>query len=380
MIQLDVLIFDMDGVLIDVSASYRDAVRQTAQLYLEAVLGLPAYAGDLISREDVAAFKLAGGFNNDWDLTTGILKYFIAMLGARAERKPLPETMSESVAFLHQAGKQINTPVETLRRRKDIPSFADTLRTEGSGLAAVRKILGDRNDHLLFATGDLRRTNLVKRIFEEIYLGEELFRKEYGEDPLIYRGEGLIRRERLIPNLQSLSALGKRVALGIATGRPRNQATYALQSAGILNQFRSLVTLEDIVDAERQLVIASREAAKQSPSSDWEIASAQKTRFAMTSGAVLGQKFSLTKPHPFTLWEAVRRVTTKRVRCAYIGDTPDDIRAANTAKSEMDFVSIGCLASAEDKEALRREFERVGADIVVNRPDELVALVAKSPD
>lgn len=347
MIQLDVLIFDMDGVLIDVSESYRDAVRQTVQLYLEAVMGLPPSAGELVSREEVAAFKLAGGFNNDWDLTTGILKYFVTLLDAQPQAQRSPESSAEIVAFLRQAGKRINATVETLRQRKDILSFANTLRSEGRGLAAVREILGDRNDDLLFAEGELRRTNLVKRIFEEIYLGEALFSAEYGEMAVVYHGPGLIRRERMIASKPALAELVKRAALGIATGRPRSQAAHALETFGIRNQFRSLVTLEDIIATEQG-------------------------KFQAT-----GQRVRLGKPHPFALWEAVRRITTARARCAYIGDTPDDVRAANAAKREIDFISIGCLAMAGDKEALRREFERVGADVIVEHPDDLIDLVEK---
>jgi HAD superfamily phosphatase len=351
MLKLDVLIFDIDGVLIDVSESYRSAIRQTVQIYLETVMGLAACDGELVAREDVAALKLAGGFNNDWDLTAAIVKYFLAMLDAPYPHSILPASMTGEggiVAFLRAAGKPITTSVETLRQRKNIRAFADALREHGGGLAAVHNLLGDRNDHLLFAEGDPRGTNLVKRIFEEIYLGEELFRAEYSEPPLIHRGDGLIRRERLIPNLQSLIALSRRVALGIATGRPRHQATYALEAAGIAKYFRALVTHEDVVDAEQKLFQAS------------------------------GQRITLSKPHPFTLLEAVTHITRERVRAAYIGDTLDDVRAANAAKAEMDFVSIGCLAPWEDKPAMRREFERIGADVIVEQPDELVEWIEKT--
>ena len=64
-------------------------------------------------------------------------------------------------------------------------------------------------------------------------------------------------------------------------------------------------------------------------------------------------------------------------RCAYIGDTLDDVRAANAAKEDMEFVSIGCLAPAEDKQAMRGEFERVGADVIVDHPDQLVEIIEK---
>jgi len=345
-IGLDVLVFDIDGVLIDVSESYRNATRQTVRLYLEVCLGLPACDEDLVSHEDVAAFKLVGGFNNDWDLTTGILKYFLAQLDPQPVMHLSPEANSEEVmSFLHKAGTRLDTTVEAMKQQKEILSFTQTLKMVGSGLDAVWKALGAQNDHLLFAQGNLRHTNLVQRIFQEIYLGAEYFSREYGEAPLIYNGPGLIQRERLVISSQVLAELGKRVSLGIATGRPRNEAIYTLEAANVLNRFRSLVALEDKEQTEQQL-------------------------FEET-----GQRISLDKPHPFTLLEAVHRITSEHVRCAYIGDIPDDVRAANAAKEEMDFVSIGCLSVAQEKETLRMEFERAGADLVVNHPDELLRLI-----
>ncbi len=352
-IKLDVLVFDIDGVLIDVSESYRNAARQTVQMYLETCLGLPPCREDLVSHEDVAAFKLVGGFNNDWDLTTAILKYFLAHLDSHSVAHLSPEANSEEVlSFLHEAGSHVDTTVEALRQHKDILSFTQSLKTVGSGLDAVWKVLGERNDHLLFARGDLRHTHLVQRIFQELYLGEAYFRREYGEAPLIYNGPGLIQRERLIIRPQVLAELAAQMPLGIATGRPRSEAIYALETANVLNRFRSLVAFEDSKQSEQKL-------------------------FKET-----GQHISQDKPHPFTLLEAVRRMTSgharmtsERVRCAYIGDTPDDVRAANAAKKEMDFVSIGCVFATQEKDTLRREFERVDADIIVNHPDELLQLI-----
>jgi HAD superfamily hydrolase (TIGR01548 family) len=346
-IKLDVLVFDIDGVLIDVSESYRNAARQTVQMYLETCLGLPPCSEDLVSHEDVAEFKLVGGFNNDWDLTTAILKYFLTRFDPQPAVHFSPEANSADVlSFLHEAGSHIDTTVEAMRQHKDILAFTQTLKTVGTGLDAVQKVLGEQNDHLLFAHGDLRGTNLAQRIFQELYLGEAFFRREYGEAPLIYIGPGLIQRERLIISPQILAELATRMPLGIATGRPRSEAIYGLETANVFNRFRSLVAFEDSKQSEQNMF--------------------QET----------GQYISLDKPHPFTLLEAVRRMTSERVRCAYIGDTPDDVRAANAAKKEMDFVSIGCLFATQEKDTLRTEFERAGADIIVNHPNELLSLIS----
>ena len=92
----------------------------------------------------------------------------------------------------------------------------------------------------------------------------------------------------------------------------------------------------------------------------------------MTEGSAPAPRVSFSKPHPFSLLQVARIIGGEHARCAYVGDTLDDIRAANAAKREMNFVSIGCLATAEDKDRMRREFERAGADVIIEHPDELV--------
>ncbi len=52
----DVIVFDMDGVLVEVSASYREAIRETVQ----------HFTGELVSPDLIQDFKNAGGWNNDW--------------------------------------------------------------------------------------------------------------------------------------------------------------------------------------------------------------------------------------------------------------------------------------------------------------------------
>ncbi|MDP8224790.1 MAG: TIGR01548 family HAD-type hydrolase [Candidatus Lernaella stagnicola] len=58
----EALLFDMDGVLADVSRSYRRAIVETAATF-----------GVQIGAEDVAAAKAAGGANDDWELTRRLL-------------------------------------------------------------------------------------------------------------------------------------------------------------------------------------------------------------------------------------------------------------------------------------------------------------------
>ncbi|MDX1529970.1 MAG: TIGR01548 family HAD-type hydrolase [Rhodothermales bacterium] len=58
------LLLDMDGVLVDVSGSYRRAVIETAQ----------ALGAGAVTRETVQAYKDRGGYNNDWVLTQALVR------------------------------------------------------------------------------------------------------------------------------------------------------------------------------------------------------------------------------------------------------------------------------------------------------------------
>jgi HAD superfamily hydrolase (TIGR01548 family) len=57
-----VLVFDMDGVLVDVTDSYRETIVRTVE----------HFAGQTISRDTIQDYKNQGGWNNDWALSQKI--------------------------------------------------------------------------------------------------------------------------------------------------------------------------------------------------------------------------------------------------------------------------------------------------------------------
>ncbi|MBV8571089.1 MAG: HAD hydrolase-like protein [Acidobacteriaceae bacterium] len=60
----DVLVFDMDGVLVEVTQSYREAIRETVR----------HFTGGTVSHDLIQDFKDAGGWNNDWLLSHRLIK------------------------------------------------------------------------------------------------------------------------------------------------------------------------------------------------------------------------------------------------------------------------------------------------------------------
>ena len=76
--QKKLIVFDMDGVIVDVSRSYRETVRQTARLFFDAAGESDRLPDPLFSLEDLAAVKQAGGLNNDWELTYRVLSLLLS--------------------------------------------------------------------------------------------------------------------------------------------------------------------------------------------------------------------------------------------------------------------------------------------------------------
>jgi histidinol-phosphate aminotransferase len=63
LLPLPALLFDLDGVLVDVSNSYRLAIKNTAEHFLH----------QQVSLSEIEEHKIRGGLNNDWDLTAALI-------------------------------------------------------------------------------------------------------------------------------------------------------------------------------------------------------------------------------------------------------------------------------------------------------------------
>jgi HAD superfamily phosphatase len=60
----DLIIFDMDGVLVDVGESYRATIQATVKVF----------TGDEPTREEIQDWKNKGGWNDDWQLSHRLIQ------------------------------------------------------------------------------------------------------------------------------------------------------------------------------------------------------------------------------------------------------------------------------------------------------------------
>lgn len=63
---IDLVVFDVDGVLVDVSRSWPQAVRET-------VRRLTGEQAPPVTEDEISALKAAGGFNDDWDVAAAAI-------------------------------------------------------------------------------------------------------------------------------------------------------------------------------------------------------------------------------------------------------------------------------------------------------------------
>ena len=113
---MDAVIFDMDGVLLDITGSIRVVNCLAVPFYLREVLGWPA-PDDLLTSADIEVFKHAGGFNDDWDLTYALMLYFLV----KGQNTPVnPATLNVMPPTLPRYAAQIKERGGWLRAAEEI--------------------------------------------------------------------------------------------------------------------------------------------------------------------------------------------------------------------------------------------------------------------
>jgi HAD superfamily phosphatase len=343
---MDALIFDMDGVLIDVSKSYRKAIQQTIKIYLETCLGFERRREDWVTNEEISLLKSAGGFNSDWDVTSGLLLYLLSISGLSSlPRRKRFSSICEIVSYLNTKSSPSRRKATIRPDNTHLLSFLEKVKSAGGGLRGIRRILGSSWEGWVYRTGDLGQENLVERIFQEIYLGRQ-FTSHYHLPRLFFREEGLYLQERLLTPREILSSLRKKLKMGIASGRLRFEAELALKRFRLYPYFDSVVTLDEC-EEEGKRIFKSK-----------------------------GKRMQCSKPHPYSILRAVREIGIPNPRCAYVGDVVDDMAAAGAAKQYLPILAIGFVGGHRNRKAARESLLRAGADLVIENPKELLHLVS----
>ena len=194
-------------------------------------------------------------------------------------------------------------------------------------------------------------------LFQEWYLGDELYTSNYGHAPAQEGKAGCIRFEqpllpieRLRATLEGLRARG--YTLGVATGRPGQEAILPLKNYGLYDYFdeQRIVTHAEVARAEAML-------------------------------HARGDETSLVKPHPYQFVRAADPAyqpgmpLPARGSFIVVGDTPSDVQGAHAANA----LAIAVLTGATTPEA-RSLLERSQPDFLIEDVTFMVALLEQIED
>lgn len=218
----DVLVFDMDGVLINVHQSYPVVICKAVDAYL-AEAGL---VGDqtAITPEETAWFKAAGGFNSDWALAQGI-----------------------ALIYLAKAALSGGIDISGLRHLSpDLATIARSASQYGGGLDGLLRALQNLVDphdleEIVATSWDRGR---ITRLAQEFYAGDDA-PTVFGVSNDTVKGQGLMLQESPLITRDQLVAAPFRY--GLYTGRNRGEVETALEMAGL----RGIFTEGAIVTEDR---------------------------------------------------------------------------------------------------------------------------------
>jgi HAD superfamily phosphatase len=214
----DCVLFDIDGVLVDIRKSYNAAIKETVEYMLKFITGSSFQR--LVTDQIILKFRQSGGFNNDTDTSYAITLATLA--------NP-PKNISEGRKFLARVAEN----------------------ADESGRISVEKFLAiydiDKWKKVLIYPTPVK-DSMLARVFDEIFYGPNLFRQQDHLEPKYWTtGRPLIKNDKLAVTVKTMKKLNKMFKgnLAIVSGRSRLAAEYSLKP--IIKYFNSdaCVFLED---------------------------------------------------------------------------------------------------------------------------------------
>jgi len=169
-VPFDTIFFDVDGVLIKTSESFRATDIAVAEYVAGTIFGLDWGQRDgksLVTLEDVNAFKQAGGYNNDWDMcyllaslsTARLREWRGTPLAARSSREWA--TLSRAANLAGHGGSQWVNEIVPASARLDYTLIGDLYHEYYWGAAEYPKRLGEPARYLPDAPGFVHRETML---------------------------------------------------------------------------------------------------------------------------------------------------------------------------------------------------------------------------
>jgi len=224
--KIDGIIFDCDGVLIDITKSYDLAIIKTTQYVLEKFAKITDSIN--VDFKIIDGFKSTGGFNDEVDLTYAVI---ISLVAAQKLEKDQTEFIFDVIKNSDSSG--------ILSVEKYIENLTD--------ISEIKNQLSYPGTH---------HQNPLYQIFDQLFYGPKLYEKLF-QNKSQFTEPGLIEQDDVILNESFLQLLEKKFNSKIAmvTGRGKESVSYSLKEMLQKFNLNNSVFLED----------ESRDLAKPNP-------------------------------------------------------------------------------------------------------------------
>ena len=215
--EFDSIIFDCDGVLIDVTTSYDTTINKTISYVLKEIADITVDTP--LTNEMLLKFKSTGGFNDEIDITySGVLCYIAAKKLKKNPTELILDVLNNAddtgIAYIEGFLDKIDVDISDIKSRLNYPSV-------------------EKND-------------LIHATFDQLFFGPELYEKIFQKKSK-FSDKGFIENDNVIVTSVLIEALKKKFndKIAIVTGRGLDAISSSLKE--ILNQFNveNSVFLED---------------------------------------------------------------------------------------------------------------------------------------
>jgi phosphoglycolate phosphatase-like HAD superfamily hydrolase len=353
------IIFDCDGVLIDVRRSYNHTIVKTIEYFLNTLMGLHLPSEDILNKT-IYLYKRSGGFNNDWDIVYSILLTISPLLPTVFQKKFIQLVTSKEFTSrtIHDRYQYTQTILEDLKPFtlslkwqtiiNHLNAYAE--KSDSQGITSVEQEffrtpesentrIGVAMKRFLQYPGNVKQS-LVSRVFDEIFYGPLLFQKQHNISSNYYDGTGFVELERpiiTVPTLTELSQIIGDKNFGIVSGRDFLSAKH---------------TLGQIIDEYKKDALFFLQ--------DYPIDTFEK----------------LKKPSPLLLFKSAHYLNPFKY-ALYVGDSIEDILMVEKA-NEIDprFISMGVYSTSDFKEEFILHLLEIKTDIILPSVNDISLLLS----
>lgn len=354
--EVSTIIFDCDGVLIDVRNSYDKSIAKTVS-YLANNMFNAYLLEKTITNNVINRFRKTGGFNNDWDTTYSILLYIFSLIPQQEIEKFFKiysnfrnYSLKNAYSRYYKIANYFNNIKMNFEKIEEDNLIHLAEKADSRGVQSIEEYIFKGNfskfsnffKELIRHPGKIG-VNIINTVFEEIFLGSNLYLEKYKINPKFFPNfMGLLSNEELIIKKKILEELDKKFGtsnLGIVSGRSRRTAEITMGKK--FDYFNNEITvfIEDEIN-----------------------------KYVEKSNNI--SSFKLGKPNPHALLVVEKKISSEG-RILYIGDSMEDIIMVVKANNITDRFIAGGVYGLNNSGELINMFMQNRVELILESINDL---------